>query len=84
MRLMELCWPQEFVRKFQKQLILINYNKIESEKIKIMKNILMDVHELISYSFDGIIWIGKIGIKILEEMRDKFNKIDIDELIIDK
>lgn len=49
-----------------------------------MKNVLYDVHELISYSFDGIIWIGKIGIKILEKVRDEFNKVDIDELIIDK
>ena len=46
-----------------------------------MKNILMDVHELVSYSFDGIILIGKVGIKILERVRDEFNKIDIDELI---
>ena len=46
-----------------------------------MKNMLMDIHELVSYSFDGIIWIGKVGIKILEKARDKFNKIDIDELI---
>ena len=59
----------------------MNYNKIESEKIKIMKNMLMDVHELVSYSFDGIIWIGKIGIKILEKVRYEFNKIDIDKLI---
>ena len=46
-----------------------------------MKNMLMDINELVSYSFDGIIWIGKIGIKILEKMRDEFNKIDVDELI---
>lgn len=59
----------------------MNYNKIESEKIKIMKNMLMDIHELVSYSFDGIIWVGKVGIKILEKVRDEFNKIDIDELI---
>ncbi len=49
-----------------------------------MNNVLHDVHELISYSFDGIIWIGKIGIKILEKIRDEFNKIDIDELIKEK
>ena len=59
----------------------MDYNKIESEKIKIMKNMLMDIHELVSYSFDGIIWIGKVGIKILEKVRDEFNRIDIDELI---
>lgn len=59
----------------------MNYNKIESEKIKIMKNVLHDVHELVSYSFDGIIWIGKVGVKILEKVRDEFNKINIDELI---
>ena len=46
-----------------------------------MKNVMQDVHELVSYSFDGIIWIGKVGIKILEKVRDEFNKIDIDELI---
>lgn len=46
-----------------------------------MKNMLMDIHELVSYSFDGIIWIGKVGIKILEKVRDEFNKINIDELI---
>lgn len=59
----------------------MNYNKIESEKIKIMKNMLIDIHELVSYSFDGIIWIGKVGIKIFEKVRDEFNKINIDELI---
>lgn len=46
-----------------------------------MKNMLMDIHELVSYSFDGIIWAGKIGIRLLEKVRDEFNKIDIDELI---
>lgn len=46
-----------------------------------MKNVLMDAHELISYAFDGVIWAGKISIRLLEKIRDEFNKIDIDELI---
>lgn len=57
----------------------MNYNKGD---IRInMKNVLMDAHELISYAFDGVIWAGKISIRLLEKIRDEFNKIDIDELI---